>query len=43
MCDASQSHTLGNGIILHLVESHLTSAPFRQILHRIERLAGHPT
>ena len=29
--------------ILQLAESHLTSRLFRQILGRIERLAGHPT
>ncbi len=30
-------------IILWLAESHLTQRLFRQILRRIERLAGHPT
>ena len=29
--------------ILRLAESHLTQRLFRQILGRIERLAGHPT
>jgi hypothetical protein len=29
--------------ILQLAESHLTSTLFRQILHHIERLVGHPT
>jgi hypothetical protein len=29
--------------ILQLAESHLTQRLFRQILGRIERLAGHPT
>ncbi len=29
--------------VLQLAESHLTSTLFRQILGRIERLAGHPT
>jgi len=37
------SHPHARHLALRLAESYLTGSLFRQILHRIERLAGHPT
>ncbi len=40
---AGASSAMSANFILQLAESPLTPTPFRQILGRIERFAGHPT